>query len=96
VTGVQTCALPISLGLLLVPLAGVGALDAYLATTPGGLYVVLAAASSSDVDTTFVLSVQVLRVFAMLGAAPLLARWLVARERAATAAPADDLATPSR
>lgn len=71
------------LGLLLVPLAGVGALDAYLATTPGGLYVVLAAASSSDVDTTFVLSVQVLRVFAMLGAAPLLARWLVARERAA-------------
>ncbi|MDO9354985.1 MAG: AbrB family transcriptional regulator [Solirubrobacteraceae bacterium] len=75
------------LGLLLVPLIGVGALDAYLATTPGGLYVVLASASSSDVDATFVLAVQVLRVFAMLGAAPLLARWLLRRDRqAATAA----------
>lgn len=73
------------LGLLLVPLAGVGALDAYLATTPGGLYVVLAAASTSDVDATFVLAVQVLRLFAMLLAAPLLARWLVRRDRAAPA-----------
>jgi membrane AbrB-like protein len=70
------------LGMLLVPLAGVGALDAYLATTPGGLYAVLASASTSDVDATFVLAVQVLRLFAMLLAAPLLARWLVARERA--------------
>ncbi|MDO9410365.1 AbrB family transcriptional regulator [Patulibacter sp.] len=69
------------LGLLLVPLAGVGALDAYLATTPGGLYVVLASASTSDVDATFVLAVQVLRLFAMLLAAPLLARWLVRREQ---------------
>ena len=67
------------LGLLLVPLAGVGALDAYLATTPGGLYVVLASAAASDVDATFVLAVQVLRLFAMLLAAPLLARWLVRR-----------------
>ncbi|WP_051472176.1 AbrB family transcriptional regulator [Patulibacter minatonensis] len=71
------------LGLLLVPLAHVGALDAYLATTPDGLYAVLAAASTSDVDATFVLSVQVLRLFAMLLAAPLLARWLAGRERAA-------------
>jgi membrane AbrB-like protein len=70
------------LGLLLVPLAGVGALDAYLATTPGGLYAVLAAASTSDVDATFVLAVQVLRLFAMLLAAPLLARWLAGREAA--------------
>jgi uncharacterized protein len=67
------------LGMLLVPLAHVGALDAYLATTPGGLYAVLAAASTSDVDATFVLSVQVLRLFAMLLAAPLLARWLAGR-----------------
>nr|WP_282600044.1 AbrB family transcriptional regulator [Patulibacter sp. SYSU D01012] len=71
------------LGLLLVPLTGVGALDAYLATTPGGLYAVLAAAASSDVDATFVLAVQVLRLFAMLLAAPLLARWLAGRERPA-------------
>lgn len=75
------------LGLLLVPLTGVGALDAYLATTPGGLYAVLAAASTSDVDATFVLAVQVLRLFAMLLAAPLLARWLVARERRDPAGP---------
>lgn len=67
------------LGMLLVPLADVGALDAYLATTPGGLYVVLAAATTSDVDATFVLAVQVLRLFAMLLAAPLLARWLARR-----------------
>lgn len=67
------------LGLLLVPLADVGALDAYLATTPGGLYVVLASAATSDVDATFVLAVQVLRLFAMLLAAPLLARWLAGR-----------------
>jgi membrane AbrB-like protein len=73
------------LGMLLVPLAGVGALDAYLATTPGGLYAVLAAASTSDVDATFVLAVQVLRLFAMLLAAPLLARWLAGRERAGPA-----------
>ena len=57
--------------------------DAYLATTPGGLYAVLAAASTSDVDATFVLAVQVLRLLAMLLAAPLLARWLAGRERAA-------------
>ena len=68
------------LGLLLVPLTGVGALDAYLATTPGGLYAVLAAATTSDVNTTFVLSVQVLRLFVMLLAAPLLARWLAGRD----------------
>lgn len=70
-----------TLGLLLVPLAGVGALDAYLATTPGGLYAVLAAAASNDVDATLVLTVQVLRLFAMLLAAPLLGRWLTARAR---------------
>lgn len=75
------------LGLLLVPLADVGALDAYLATTPGGLYAVLASAASSDVDATFVLAVQVLRLFAMLLAAPLLARWLAGRERASPPAP---------
>lgn len=65
-----------AIGMLLVPLAGVGALDAYLATTPGGLYAVLAAAASSDVDATLVLTVQVLRLFAVLLIAPLVGRWL--------------------
>ena len=71
------CAL---LGLLLAPLADVSALDAYLATTPGGLYAVLATAVGSGANTTFVLAVQVLRLFVMLLAAPVLAKWLV-RER---------------
>ena len=64
------------LGGLLAAVTGAGALDGYLATTPGGLYAVLATARDSGADTTFVLSVQVLRLFVMLFSAPLVARWL--------------------
>lgn len=64
-----------AMGLALAPLAGVSQLDAYLATTPGGLYAVLAVAVGSGSDTTFVLAVQVLRLFVMLLAAP----WFVTR-----------------
>lgn len=64
------------LALLLAPLAGVSTLTAYLATTPGGLYAVLAVAVGSGADTTFVLAVQVLRLLVMLLAAPVLARRL--------------------
>jgi membrane AbrB-like protein len=67
------CAL---LGLLLSELTGVSRLDGYLATTPGGLYAVIAAAVGTGSDTTFVLAVQVLRLFVMLLAAPLVARRL--------------------
>jgi uncharacterized protein len=67
------CAL---LALALAPLADVSTLDAYLATTPGGLYAVLATAVGSGANTTFVLAVQVLRLFVMLLSAPLVARWL--------------------
>jgi membrane AbrB-like protein len=52
-------------------------LDAYLATTPGGLYAVLAAAFGSGADTTFVLAVQTLRVLVMVLLAPALVRVLV-------------------
>ena len=55
---------------------GLPALDTYLATTPGGLYAVLAAAVGSGADATFVLSVQVLRLLVMLLAAPVLAKTL--------------------
>jgi membrane AbrB-like protein len=71
----------ISAGLagLLVPLANVTFADAYLATTPGGLPAVLAAAVGLGTNITFVVSVQVLRVFIMVVAAPplvrLFARW---------------------
>lgn len=68
-----------ALALALVPLAHVSLLDAYLATTPGGLYAVLATAIGSGADTTFVLAVQALRLFAMVLAAPPLVRWLVRR-----------------
>jgi len=37
---------------------------------------VLATASDSGADVTFVLAVQVLRLFVMLLSAPLVARWL--------------------
>ncbi|MEA2448718.1 MAG: uncharacterized protein QOG63_650, partial [Thermoleophilaceae bacterium] len=62
---------------LLTLTADVKLLDAYLATTPGGLYAVLPIAFGSGADTTFVLAVQGLRLFAMILAAPLVVRWLL-------------------
>jgi len=73
VGAVVACA---GLGAVLSAAAGVPLLDGYLATTPGGLYAVLATASDSGADATFVLAVQVLRLFVMLFTAPLLARLL--------------------
>jgi membrane AbrB-like protein len=70
---VTACA---GLGVVLSSAAGVSPLDGYLATTPGGLYAVLATATGSGADATFVLAVQVLRLFVMLFSAPLLARLL--------------------
>jgi membrane AbrB-like protein len=64
------------LGAVLSWVTGVDPLTAYLATTPGGLYAVLATAADSGSDVTYVLAVQVIRVFAMLLAAPLLGRFL--------------------
>jgi uncharacterized protein len=68
---IAACAL---LGLLLSAVTGVDRLTAYLATTPGGLFAVLATAADSGSDVTYVLAVQVIRVFAMLLFAPLLGR----------------------
>jgi len=69
------------LGLILHWTAGVSVLDAYLATTPGGLYAVLAAAFGTGADTTFVIAVQTLRLFVMVLLAPLLVRRLVGSRR---------------
>jgi membrane AbrB-like protein len=52
-------------------------LDSYLATTPGGLYAVLAVAYGSGADTTFIVAVQSLRVVAMVLLAPLAVRRLL-------------------
>jgi hypothetical protein len=59
--------------------ADVSLRDAYFATTPGGLYAVLAIAVGSGADTTFILAVQALRVFVMILLAPLAVRWVVRR-----------------
>jgi membrane AbrB-like protein len=64
------------LGSLLAELAGVSQLDGYLATTPGGLYAVLATAVASGSNATFVLAVQSLRLFVMVLAAPPIIRRL--------------------
>ena len=66
------------LGAVLSAATGVSALDGYLATTPGGLYAVLATATDTGADATFVLAVQVLRLFAVLLSAPLVA-WVLRR-----------------
>lgn len=54
-------------------------LDSYLATTPGGLYAVLAVAFGSGADTTFVLAVQTLRLLSLVILAPWAVRWVVRR-----------------
>jgi membrane AbrB-like protein len=63
-------------GILLLRLTGASVLDGYLATTPGGLYAVVATAASTGADTTLVLTVQVLRLVAMLVLAPVVAALL--------------------
>ncbi|GAA1832919.1 AbrB family transcriptional regulator [Pseudonocardia ailaonensis] len=63
-----------ALGLVLSWTTGTTLLEGYLATTPGGIYAVLATAISSGGDVTFVVAVQVLRVILMLLVAPFLAR----------------------
>jgi len=66
------------LAAVLVALAGVTFAGAYLATTPGGIYAVVATAVGSGADTTFVTAVQALRMLIMVLAAPPLVRMLAA------------------
>jgi membrane AbrB-like protein len=73
---VAVCA---ALAFPLAVLARVSYLDAYLATTPGGIHAVLATAVDSGADTTFVLAVQTLRLLIMVVAAPPLVRVLANR-----------------
>lgn len=63
------------LAALLALAADVSLFDAYLATTPGGLYAVLAIGFDTGADTTFVLAMQTLRLFAMVLLAPFAVRW---------------------
>jgi uncharacterized protein len=59
-------------------------LDAYLATTPGGLYAVLAVAFGAGANTTFIVAVQGLRVLVMVLLAPVAVRLLLGRPVAVT------------
>ena len=69
------------LAALLLALTDVSAPDAYLATTPGGLYAVVAVAAAAGGNATFVVAVQALRLFAMILTAPPLVRLLRRRRR---------------
>lgn len=60
----------------LAVVTGVSRLDAYLATTPGGLYAVLATTTATGGDVTFVTAVQMLRLLMVLLLAPVLAKLL--------------------
>jgi len=62
------------LAVLLVWTTDVSFRDAYLATTPGGLYAVLAVAVGAGANTTFILAVQVLRLLVAVLLAPLAVR----------------------
>jgi membrane AbrB-like protein len=67
------------MGSLLALLTPVDGLTAYLATTPGGLFAVLATAADAGSDTTYVMAVQLVRLLVILALTPLLARWLSRR-----------------
>ena len=62
------------LGVVLADVAGLTPLEGYLATSPGGVYAVLATAVETGSNVTFIIAAQVLRILLMLFTAPLLAR----------------------
>ncbi|BBZ18248.1 AbrB family transcriptional regulator [Mycolicibacterium gadium] len=65
------------LGVVLAHFTGLTLLEGYLATSPGGVYAVLATAVETGSNVTFIIAAQVVRILLMLFAAPLLARSMV-------------------
>jgi membrane AbrB-like protein len=65
------------LGVVLAEVAGKTPLEGYLATSPGGVYAVLAIAVESGSNVTFIIAAQVFRVLLMLFTAPLLAKIVI-------------------
>jgi membrane AbrB-like protein len=63
-------------GFLLVPLAGVDPLTAFLATSPGGADTATIIAATTKVDAPFVIAMQMVRFFCVLITAPMTARFL--------------------
>ena len=76
---VSMVALTAAMGATLAWLTPVDGLTAYLATTPGGLFAVLATAADSGSDVTYVMAVQLFRLLVILMFTPLLAARLRAR-----------------
>jgi membrane AbrB-like protein len=68
-----------ALGGVVATLTGSDYLTGLLATTPGGLDSVTAIGLSSGADVSLMLSVQMVRLFAVVLFGPPLARWLVRR-----------------
>jgi membrane AbrB-like protein len=64
---------------LLALTTNVSLLDAYLATTPGGIYAVLAIAFGANANTTFIVATQGLRVVVMVALAPVAVRRMFRR-----------------
>jgi membrane AbrB-like protein len=67
------------LAAILSATTSVSLLTAYLATTPGGLYAVLAVAVGAGANTTFIIAVQGLRVLVMVLLAPVAVRLILGR-----------------
>jgi uncharacterized membrane protein AbrB (regulator of aidB expression) len=74
----------------------VSLLDAYLATTPGGLYAVLAIAFGANASTTFILATQGLRLVVMVVLAPLAVRRMFGRRQAMAGAPSGRRSSAAR
>lgn len=70
---VAVCA---AMGAALAHITGESALDGYLATTPGGFSAVLAIASTTGGNLTFVTATQLVRLLLILALAPVFGAWL--------------------
>jgi membrane AbrB-like protein len=74
--GIAACG---ALGLLLATVTGQNRLDAYLATTPGGLPAVLATSTGTSGNVSFVTAAQSMRLLLVLVLGPFVARLLLRR-----------------
>jgi membrane AbrB-like protein len=77
---------------MLVALLHIDPLTAYLATSPGGVDAAAIIAASTKVDTTFVMTLQTLRVILLLIIGPYVARWVAGTLK--PAAPRTEAAGP--
>lgn len=70
-----------ALAFVLVRVAGIDPLTAYLATSPGGMDSIAIIGASSKVDLAFVMAMQTVRFLVVLAAGPPLARFMAKRVR---------------